>query len=291
MSDGPLEVTLQVDPSSVTLDRDVLVTVSVEAPSEIDVTLPILDDRLQGFQLKGSFDDDPARREGRILWRRHARLTPVIADEYRLAPMAILFTDTGQSPAVSGWIATRPLVLEAGSPFGDGQEDDITTGFSPLWIHPAFSTVLVAVGIGLLVIALLVLAGWLLRRVHHTVQLRRMSPRERALKELAVLLAKDLPGKQRVKDFYVELTMIVRRYIERQHAIRAPEQTTEEFLAAAARDNRFPESAVVRLTAFLRAADLVKFADDHPSAETVHGATQTARDYIQTDTTTSEEKG
>ena len=100
---------------------------------------------------------------------------------------------------------------------------------------------------------------------------------------LAELLARDLVGQNRVKEFYVELTMVVRRYIERQHAVRAPEQTTEEFLAAAGRDRRFDAETVDRLKAFLEAADLVKFAAYRPPAGTTDTATSTAREYIEED--------
>ena len=68
------------------------------------------------------------------------------------------------------------------------------------------------------------------------VKIHRMSPIERALYELDVLLKKGLPGRGLYKDFYVELTMVVRRYIERRHDVRAPNLTTEEFLRAAQRN-------------------------------------------------------
>jgi len=110
-----------------------------------------------------------------------------------------------------------------------------------------------------------------------------MSPRERALEELAELMARDLVGKNMVKEFYLELTMIVRRYIERAHAIRAPEQTTEEFLAAVSSDNRFGQEVINRLRLFLEAADLVKFAAYHPESDAISRATETARSYVVTD--------
>jgi len=81
----------------------------------------------------------------------------------------------------------------------------------------------------------------------------------------------------------MELTMIVRRYIERQYAVRAPEQTTDEFLAAAVEHPRFTPRVVTHLREFLRAADLVKFADYHPDAGVIDQATATARKYIETD--------
>ena len=60
--------------------------------------------------------------------------------------------------------------------------------------------------------------------------------------------------------------MIVRRYIERSTGVRAPEQTTEEFLREVNDNNLFPHETNARLGAFLESADLVKFAGYQPDA-------------------------
>ena len=77
--------------------------------------------------------------------------------------------------------------------------------------------------------------------------------------------------------------MIVRRYIERQHSIRAPEQTTQEFLDAIAGNPHFNRDTVRKLRDFLMAADLVKFAGYAPDTDTVDQSVTTARVYIETD--------
>jgi hypothetical protein len=161
--------------------------------------------------------------------------------------------------------------------------NDIKVNMQPVWIYPSFRTVALWTAMAAAGVGLLFLLAKLLRKVRRQVQLMRMSPRERALTELAELMAKDLIRKDRVKDFYLELTMIVRRYIERAHAIRAPEQTTEEFLAAVSRDPRFSREVVAKLKAFLEAADLVKFAAHRPPEPDIRRSTGTAREYIETD--------
>ena len=280
-SHGRVKVIITADPPQVELHRDILLTISVTAPSEIDIEMPQLDDRLEGFMLSGTFDREPSRQGGQVTWERHARLTPVLAAEYRLAPMAITYTDRSRSPAEKGWFATRPMVFEAVSPLDGSVGSDIKARLKPVWIYPSFKTVALYALLVALAIVVLILAWKLLGRMRREIQLMRMSPRERALKELSLLLAKDLPGKNRIKDFYLELTMIVRRYIERAHSIRAPEQTTEEFLLAVTDDHRFGEEIVAKLKAFLEAADLVKFAAHRPEQEAINGAVVMAREYIE----------
>ena len=118
-------------------------------------------------------------------------------------------------------------------------------------------------------------------RIAFARKIRRMTPRERALRELAMLLDRGLPEQGLFKDFYIELTLVVRRYIERRHGIRAPEQTTEEFLTAAAAHPGFRAEAVLGLKAFLTAADLVKFAGVMATVGMAAEATTKAKAYLE----------
>lgn len=279
-SSGPVSVQLSAMPPTVRLDRDILLTIQTQTPSNIQVKLPPIEDRLTGFTVAGSFDQPPVARNGNLVRERHVRLTPKASPRYRIAPMAIVWHDrTGHEQ----WFPTRPLVLSSESLVKGDPGTSLAGARSPVHVYPGLGSVLRYTAIALALAALGVLVWWAARRIHREVQLRRMSPRERALHELADLLARDLVGKDRVKDFYFELTMIVRAYIERAHAIRAPEQTTEEFLEAASRDPRFSPAVVTRLRAFMQAADLVKYAAYRPDQPAIDQSLTTATTYIETD--------
>jgi hypothetical protein len=286
---GAVKLQLIATPPRVAVDRDLLLTIRITAPSNLAVHLPMIEDRLQGFTLNGAFDREPQAANGQVLRERCLQLTPDPIGPYRIAPMAIRVQEAADPTAESTWFATRPMVFEAAPLVSSKNDAQMGSLRNPVPIYPETHTVL-------LVIALLLLAGttgfllWKLsRRIHREIKLRRMSPRERALHELAELMARDLTGPAQVKEFYFELTMIVRRYIERAHGVRAPEQTTEEFLEAVSRDPRFTREVVARLRAFLQAADLVKFAAFQPDQPTVDRATSTAKDYIETDATAAAE--
>ena len=139
----------------------------------------------------------------------------------------------------------------------------------------------------LAIFAALVFGIWrLVKYLARRVREHRMSPIERALYELEVLLKKGLPGRGFYKDFYVELTMVVRRYIERRHRVRAPNLTTQEFLAAAQDNPAFTAAAVAELRRFLESADMVKFAGVEATPEMADAATGKARGYLETDNAT-----
>lgn len=103
------------------------------------------------------------------------------------------------------------------------------------------------------------LVWWLLRRRKVTTvteMIPSMTAFEIALAELQRLREENPP----VEQFYTRLSDIVRHYIEDQFGVRAPERTTEEFLAEAS----LAPSQMNLLGAFLQESDLVKFARLRP---------------------------
>ncbi len=108
----------------------------------------------------------------------------------------------------------------------------------------------------------------------------RENPQEKALKALKSLKAKNLPKKGRYEDFYVEITLIVRHYIEGYYRIKAPEQTTQEFLQVMLGQSVFSETINHYLTEFLKFSDLVKFAKLHPKIEDCSQAEEAAESFI-----------
>lgn len=106
-------------------------------------------------------------------------------------------------------------------------------------------------------------------------------PREQAIEELTFLKKKELPQKGFFETFYVELTLIVRRYIERQYDVKAPEQTTQEFLEEVIGKPIFKNEMKRYLEEFLKFADLVKFARLHPDIQECFNAEDAAKNFIQ----------
>jgi hypothetical protein len=109
---------------------------------------------------------------------------------------------------------------------------------------------------------------------------RSYSPTELAFQELRRLLDDDPLGQGDVKTYYVELTAIVRRYIERTTGVRAPEQTTHEFLRAMQASADFDSEQKQRLRAFLEAADLVKFAAVEPGKDDIRKTLARTKEFV-----------
>jgi hypothetical protein len=102
-----------------------------------------------------------------------------------------------------------------------------------------------------------------------------------ALRRLQELAASGLIERKQFHPFHVQLADIVRTYIEQRFGIMAPEQTTEEFLREIARDERLPAQHQPTLSAFLRFADMVKFALLEPQADDSRNALSQARVFVE----------
>ena len=283
LSNGEVTVKLSTEPDKVSPAEDLMLTFTVEAPAYLKVVFPDLQDRFSGFSLAEDFAAEPVEANGVTRQTFRWRLVPEpAAERYRLAPFAVTVSDNRVTPAKTDSFATAAVV------FPDEGERPVVTGEpevdpKPEWIPPTAKTVTLW-GLAVLAAAALVAGAlWGLTKISVKVKEMRMSPIERAMAELRRLLDRNLPSHGMYKEFYVELTFVVRRYIERRHGIRAPRQTTEEFLAAASRHQAFTPDAIGSLRVFLESADLVKFAGQQASSEMADDATQRARQYLETD--------
>ena len=279
----------QVDPA-----KSVFLRLELKTASDRTAKLPDLRDRVVGFSLAEDFVEEPKHeKDGSTVEVANWRLVPeACAKEYRIRPFVVaaspkMFSrrdDDGKFSFVAGPIAFEaPAARE---PVTGEMEADVEKDLPPLSWKLAGWIALALVALAAVVAGVVLAIRFAVRKVRE----HRMSPIERAWVELDRLLQKGLPGRGRYKDFYVELTMVVRRYVQRRYGIRAPHLTTEEFLAQFARSGALSDgracrsaTAVETLKKFLESADLVKFAGVEATPETADAATDAARGYLKDD--------
>ncbi len=124
-----------------------------------------------------------------------------------------------------------------------------------------------------LIIALLIIGAilyYVLRdKPKHEEYIEKIPPFEMAKQRLQELDSKKLVEQNRIKLYYVELTDIVRTFIEREMSIPALESTSEELIETITDFNassklNIPSETLDKLRRLLREADLVKFAKMKP---------------------------
>ena len=105
-------------------------------------------------------------------------------------------------------------------------------------------------------------------------------PHEIALDALAALRAKGWIEALQIEPFYVELSAIVRRYLEGRFGLRAPERTTEEFIRDAVTSQKLSDAHRDLVAGFLEQSDLVKFARHAPGPADMRNALDSAERLV-----------
>ena len=279
-------IDLKVESEAKVIDpaRSVFLTMELRTPHDRTAQMPDLRDRVVGFSLVEDFAEEPRKeKDGSTVQVTNWRLVPEpCAEVYKIKPFVVkgspkiwkAQSDEGNFSFIGG-----PIYFEnpaAREPVTGGMETDPKKDLPPLsWKLVGW------VALGVFCLASLVLGLWLgIRYIARRVKEHRMSPIERAWVELDRLLKKGLPGRGRYKDFYVELTMVVRRYVQRKYGIKAPHLTTEEFLREFREEGRGKRE---ELKKFLESADMVKFAGVEATPEMADEATDSAKNYLSQD--------
>jgi len=118
------------------------------------------------------------------------------------------------------------------------------------------------------------------RRVRKLVRIFRPA-HELAYARLRALVKENLVEAGKVKEFYERISDILRHYIEHRFDLRAPQRTTEEFLAELGNTDLLPAPDKQLLAEFLEHCDLVKFAKHSPTAEQIQQTFDLTRDFIE----------
>ncbi|MGC8739108.1 MAG: hypothetical protein ACP5UA_10760 [Candidatus Hydrogenedens sp.] len=106
-------------------------------------------------------------------------------------------------------------------------------------------------------------------------------PWEKAFRRLRDLKAKDLPSQSLYEPYYVQLTWILRYYIEDRFNIHAPEQTTQEFIETTMKEKVLTSEQQKLLYSFLSHCDKVKFAQFVPTIEQMEAGYNLVWNFIE----------
>jgi hypothetical protein len=284
---GPVVLLVRVWPRRPRLSDLVEMDVTVESRPDVEVKPPAFGQAVGDFLIR-DYSERPAEAgadAGAVKRRRfHYQLEPAHAGKHLIRSVSIEFVDTRPNSEGRGQptlVETEPMELDVTSELG-GETPSLANLEPMLPPQPVPRTYRVAwlavAGVaGLLAI---VAAVAMRRRKRWPVEPRRQTPEEIAREAMARLLAEDLPGRGLVKEFYLRLTGIVRQYVEATTGIRAPEQTTEEFLRDMRERAVFPPDRSARLAELLEAADLVKYAGQQPEGRQLDEAIARAHEFV-----------
>ena len=280
---GPLTVHVRADKASMTIAETVILELEATIEPGYEVRMPKVDKVLESFGIV-DWDNlgDKLDPNNHIVSTYRYRLEPFLSGTYLIPAFTFDFYDANSPEDKKYELTTEPIDIEVTSLLGEQRAElkieDIEdvlemprqASFVWVWI---LSAVAVAAAGGL----------WLYlrrKRVKELVRIFRPA-HEIAYERLRALVKEDLVGAGRIKEFYERISDILRHYIEHRFSLRAPERTTEEFLAELANTEVLPAAEKQRLGEFLKHCDLVKFAKHNPTTEQIQDTFDLVKDFIE----------
>ncbi len=197
-----------------------------------------------------------------------------IEGQYIIPVLTIKYKDGGvvkeaKTPEVRISIAAQPSD-NATAEIADikGPED---VGWRPLyyWIIA-----------GVLVVAVLAALIYYLLKKRKTKLPPPPRAHEIAYESLQKLQEKNLDKAGLIKEYFTELSSIVRVYIEHRFTLKAPEMTTVEFLEMVKNSRQLSEAHKSLLKEFLNRSDMVKFAKYGPTTDEIENSFIAAKNFI-----------
>jgi hypothetical protein len=202
--------------------------------------------------------------------------------KHRIPPMRMTIVDAGKDSGKPQEILTEEVPLDVApvKEAATGAEMKAAAGDLDPDVGGTPWLVILGIASGVAVLASgTVLA---LRAMAHSRRVAaQRSAYDEAIAKLRALETRGAPSSDTADSWFVELSAIVRSYLEHRYDIRAPELTTEEFLQEAARAASLTGEHRALLTQFLERCDRVKFAGYRPDAQESIDSLAAARAFVE----------
>jgi len=265
-----ISVESHVDRATITIGDRILYTLTVKTDPGVKLEPLALGSNLGAFEVKDYKIYDPEKtKDGKIINKSEYIITTFTTGEYVIPPIAINYID---AKGEKKQIQSEPLfILVKSVGTTESDKEDIRGLKPPIEIKGAYWGYLLILPI----LALLATGGFLYYRQKSKAIAFPKIPEELkkpawevALLELENLKNSDLLERGEIKKYYIILSDIIRKYLERRYQITALDRTTQEVKGELKRVKA--EAEVTDLVyGFLSACDLVKFAKYIPLKEEI----------------------
>ncbi|MBL7158300.1 MAG: hypothetical protein ISS91_02205 [Candidatus Omnitrophica bacterium] len=289
-SESRTEITAEarVDQESFRIGDSIRYSVKVVANPDLEIEYPAIGKEIGDFEIKDAGRSDKEAKGKRYIetwyilrtFKTGARTIPLVTIKYK-------------TPGETGLrsIDTNPVTVNVESVYEKSPDKSDIRDIKGIFYVTRRLVIPLGLIIALIVIALLVGGIYLKKRltslmIPEVIKL----PHEIAFKRLEELKNKGLVEKGLVKEFYFELSDILRRYIEDRFNLRAPEMTTEEFLIFLKSSKSLSVDHKYLLREFLSHCDLVKFAKYGPSPKEIEKSLLSAESFVDQTKEEKEEK-
>lgn len=274
--DPELSVKAEVDKSVLTIGERVEYKITITHDLRVQI-IPQLAPPTDAFDLKEAHDFSE-KIGRRIVEGRRFILTAYELGEFILEPAVIRYrTTAGEEKTVE----TNRLYLTVRSVDAGKPKTDIRGPKGVLALRARWGGAVLILLI-LLGVAVGAFLGWRAKQPQEgrATKEPELSPEDEALLKLSRLFDSDLIRRGRVKEYFLQLSQILKFFFERRFAIAAAESTTSEILESF-HGKRLPKTLEEKIRQILDAADLAKFAKWAPSQTEITQLSQLSKQVIE----------
>ncbi len=262
-------VSATIDSTKILIGQHTHVVVELQTGTDASLQLPFYDEGLnEALEFVKTPQIDTVKNDGTQLVQQIAFTITSFRDgkyDFRIGPFVVNDKDTLWSNAIELHVLDFPVDLQ-------GDIKDIKPLLPVVYTWRDYIWYIVGIGVLLLLIAVCVV---ILIKRPKAVKLfvkeePKIPPHEKALTSLEELKAKKLCEHDKYKQFYTELTDILRLYFEDAFGIQTFEKTSDEMIFDLASSGKVPQGIVNELQVIVNEADLVKFAKYVPILQTAY---------------------
>ncbi len=287
---APIEVIVGLSSESIELTDFLIITVRVEHSEAVRVEPPYLSEAVYAPLLLIQNPEEDlfwSEKQNRVIQTWVYRFEPMKSGEFALHPFRVFFRlESERKPQMENWPVYKIEISEIPyrvTSVDINDQSDIRDVKGPIQPEYDYLPLILSVsGIGVLLFLL-----WLGVRIRMHFQDKGLSVVEtidyllESLRRLKKLEDKDYISQQQYDRLHVELSAVLRYFVENRFGLKAREQTTEEFIREIRYSPHFDREQQAILQQFLELADLVKFATYDPGSEASREAMKTIRYFIE----------
>lgn len=284
---GPVHAVVHLDNQNPTLGEQITLTLTVDAAPKVKVIMPDFGDQLGKFGIADYKATENIREDSRQEYVQRYTLDLPMSGKLKTPSFLIEFTDNrdeAENPGKIEELLTEEMTFEVASVFADGKTPEElyplqeklpelvlpTAQKSQGWLWAALAALAAAMIGG---------AIWLKTRTKSEII---FPPDFIALKALDKMEKREIPTDFKSVDaWYVELSDIVRKYIEGRFDLHAPRLTTEEFFELAKTSDELTDAHKNVVRKLLERADRVKFTHYVPPTDESREMLQAARTFVE----------
>lgn len=271
------EIQLAADTNQALIGERINVLLLIKADKSTTIDWPQITDNWQGLEVLAQSPKDTLEESGSFVYRQGFSLTAFDTGVYKIDSVALVFQRGNLIDSIYAYpmyLAFKTIKIDSTNRYYDIKK--------PMDIEYSYWREILT---ALALIALFLLAVWWWYKNRKPVEQKPensvlVPAYITALNQLKELQASEAWLHMPLKSFYIELSTIMRRYLQGELAILAVETTTDEIIESL-RSKTIEQALKTELQDLLQTSDLVKFAKVKPLLEEGERYLKIALEFVE----------